>query len=327
MLIYDGSHCEGYGKEGSLFPMSREARIRRYLLGTLSEDERQRVEDRYFSQPVILEELVAVENDLMDAYVRRELSPAEAKQFESNYLSSPERRARIEFARCLERARPEFAPQQRQSESAARKFGFTFISMRSPALQWAAVAAAMLVTASGIWLIVQKGSVRTDFPTAHSQQQAPPTTGIHAGEPQTQASTAAAQPAAGSNDLPKGTNIASVSREPVLIFTPNSEAVRSVAGSGNRLTIPPKISSVLFRVPITGATYPKYQADLQTVDRQTIQTSKSLKSRNSNGQQVVYFRVPSSRLTPGDYVVRLSGEDAAGRLEEIQAFSFRALGK
>ena len=71
--------------------MAKEALARRYLLGTLPEDERQRVEDLYFSKPERFEELVAAENDLIDSYVRRALSSSEARLFESNYLSSPER--------------------------------------------------------------------------------------------------------------------------------------------------------------------------------------------------------------------------------------------
>jgi len=108
-----------------------------------------------------------------------------------------------------------------------------------------------------------------------------------------------------------------------MTFTLNSGAVRGAAAGGNQLAMTSEVSSVIFRLPITSGDYSNFQAKLQTIDEQTIQSSEDLTSRESNGQLAVYFRVPAAGLTPGDYIVRLSGKDRAGSTEEIQAYSLR----
>src|SRR5215470_4189780 len=75
----------------------------KYLLGDLSQEEQAQVEDRAFADPDYLVVLQSVEVDLMDAYVNGELSPAERRQFERQFLVSPERRRKVAFARDLAR--------------------------------------------------------------------------------------------------------------------------------------------------------------------------------------------------------------------------------
>jgi anti-sigma factor RsiW len=75
--------------------------IARYLLGDLSEQELTAVEDRAFSDRSYLEEIQSVESDLIDEYVRGELSDSERQLFETRFLTSAERRNKIEFARAL----------------------------------------------------------------------------------------------------------------------------------------------------------------------------------------------------------------------------------
>jgi len=73
----------------------------RYLLGLCSLREAVEVEKRYFTDDDFFEELSALENELMDAFVRDELSAPERQKFERGYLISPARRANVEFAKAL----------------------------------------------------------------------------------------------------------------------------------------------------------------------------------------------------------------------------------
>src|SRR5262249_59525799 len=58
----------------------------KYLLGDLSPEEEVRVEDRAFAEPDYLVVMEATEADLIDAYVRGDLSPAERRGFERRFL-------------------------------------------------------------------------------------------------------------------------------------------------------------------------------------------------------------------------------------------------
>ena len=77
--------------------------IVQYLLGNLSEEEQVRIEDRAFSDSAYMGALEAAEADLIDAYVHNELSQAERLGFERRFLTSSNRRNKVEFARDLVR--------------------------------------------------------------------------------------------------------------------------------------------------------------------------------------------------------------------------------
>jgi anti-sigma factor RsiW len=81
--------------------INNEELISRYLLGELPEEQQVEIEDRAFSDKDYLAGITAIENDLIDEYVRGELSAADQKRFESRFLASAERRKRVEFATAL----------------------------------------------------------------------------------------------------------------------------------------------------------------------------------------------------------------------------------
>src|SRR5690348_6306008 len=81
----------------------------KYLLGKLTEEEQVRVEDRAFADREYMSALDAAEADVIDAYVSGDLSQGDRRAFELRFLTSPQRRSKIEFARALVRATAEEA--------------------------------------------------------------------------------------------------------------------------------------------------------------------------------------------------------------------------
>src|SRR5262245_54748194 len=73
----------------------------RYLLGELSNDEAEKFDGRSISDDWIAIRLNAVENDLVDAYAKGEISGEMLDRFRAHYLSSPARREKVEFAETL----------------------------------------------------------------------------------------------------------------------------------------------------------------------------------------------------------------------------------
>src|SRR5882724_5404200 len=84
-----------------------EGLLQRYLLGNLSEEEQVQVEDRAFADALYLGALEAAEADLIDSYVRGGLSQPDRRQFERRFLTSPQRRSKVDFARALARVAAE----------------------------------------------------------------------------------------------------------------------------------------------------------------------------------------------------------------------------
>jgi anti-sigma-K factor RskA len=95
---YDPAHVEPVKEVTD--PYSEKALVR-YHLGELSPEERDAVEDRYFADDAFHERVLAVEEELIDSYVRDELSAEQRKHFESWFLPVDDRRERLEFAKTL----------------------------------------------------------------------------------------------------------------------------------------------------------------------------------------------------------------------------------
>src|SRR5215831_4083290 len=150
-----------------------EALLQKYLLGDLSEQEQVVVEDRAFAEPGYLEALEGVEADLIDAYVRGELSQTGRRQFERRFLTSPQRRNKVEFARTLATVAAESKPVsfrvlERQSVWQALR---SLFQASHPALRFAAGFAAVVVVAGASWIAIQNVSMRSRMSALETQSR------------------------------------------------------------------------------------------------------------------------------------------------------------
>jgi hypothetical protein len=75
--------------------------IVRYLLNELSSEDQERFEADFLEDEVLFEQVRAVEEELIEDYVKGELSGRERQLFERHYLASEQRRARVNAARHL----------------------------------------------------------------------------------------------------------------------------------------------------------------------------------------------------------------------------------
>jgi hypothetical protein len=73
----------------------------RYLLGYLSEEERESIADRAFADEQFADALEDAERDLLDAYVQGSLKPADRTAVETRLLMSEGQRAKLAFAKAL----------------------------------------------------------------------------------------------------------------------------------------------------------------------------------------------------------------------------------
>jgi anti-sigma factor RsiW len=75
--------------------------ITAYLLGELSDAEQEEIEVRYFTDDALFEQLLAIEDDLIDRYVRGQITDSERLRLERHFMKSPARRKRVRFAEAL----------------------------------------------------------------------------------------------------------------------------------------------------------------------------------------------------------------------------------
>src|SRR5262245_39984344 len=92
-----------------------EAMMTKYLLGELSEEEEIRLEDRYVLDGNFFDRLLVAEDELIDSYVRGELTGPQKQSFEQHFLASPKRKERLRSAQALRRVLREDAQAARET--------------------------------------------------------------------------------------------------------------------------------------------------------------------------------------------------------------------
>lgn len=143
-----------------------EARLNAYLLGEISEAERERLEEEYFADDGAFQQVLGVEDDLIDAYARRELSARERRRFEGTFLATARGRERVQFARALAGAVADTRAAAATLEQAPRPTRPTFfdaLRTRGPALRFALIAASLAMAVGLTWLFVERARLREEL--------------------------------------------------------------------------------------------------------------------------------------------------------------------
>ena len=78
-------------------------RVRRYLLGQLSDGAGDEMERDLLANEEMFAELLIIEDELTDEYVNGGLTPDERANFERHFLATPERQEDLRFAQALNR--------------------------------------------------------------------------------------------------------------------------------------------------------------------------------------------------------------------------------
>ena len=302
---------------------SRTELITSYLLGELSDEERSRLEEQYFADADLSHEVQAVRDDLVDAYVRGRLPRRERERFEKYFMASPRRRERVEFAAALV-----------QSSRAGSMVGVSrwgsYLASVFAGPRAGMAAAAVVLMAVGSWLVFKAlmqpdgGGAPTGEQVASGpgEQATPPTEPpggeVRSGEVVTPGPTGPSPklpPAVAPRPTPR--------REPsVAAFTLTPNLVRG--DEGEPVVIPRGTDIVLLRFGLEGDRYESYRAQLRTPEGREAWSAAHVKVRNTASGLTASLRVPSKLLKDEDYVLRLSGVTAAGKVEEVAEFYFRA---
>jgi len=137
--------------------------IKQYLLDVLPPAETERLDELSISDAGFAEALSAAENELIDAYVLGELADEARRQFEKSYLSSPQKREKVQFAHALQlfgERETSRSPIQKRTEPIAIKQRTWFSSLSSllrprAALQWGFAVVVLILLVAGSWLTFQ----------------------------------------------------------------------------------------------------------------------------------------------------------------------------
>lgn len=142
-------------------------RLTRYLLGALPEADTEQLDELSVVDDDLADRLRVAETDLIDAYVRGTLCGERLERFESHYLASPKRRARVEFAKKFIRA----VDAASGAEGTAPSRGSHARPARNRLGRWLLAAAAVLTVITGA-LLVRNQQLSQDVQRAGAQAAA-----------------------------------------------------------------------------------------------------------------------------------------------------------
>jgi len=299
-----------------------------YLLGELSEEEQEGVEQRYISDREFYETLLAVEDDLIDAYTHGELSQSRRTGFEEHFLRSPERQARVGFAKAwlayvlrqskAARAAPE--PRRRRPF-----FGFLRFASWPVALR---VAAAVLVILAGVWLVAETLRLRNRVEQAELQRaeiernQRQLEQQMDEERRRSQELSTQLEHERNSRDLQTTTELSTEQLPPGIISLILTPGLVRGTGDAKRLIITPEVRQVRLQVKFARGDYESYGVVIRTVEGRAIWSKSGLKAKSKGPGKVVTFQAPAGMFATEDYILTLSGLNGAGLAEDLFEYPF-----
>jgi len=302
--------------------------LRRYLLGELTEEEREGVELQYLADEAVYQDLVAAENDLIHDYVRDELTREHRLNFEREYLTSPERSERVEFARALDRLSaserdavgvPWASPWEAASPWKALRAA---ISARRAVPAWALVAACAIVVVLGSWLTMRMHTLSLGLRQARAAQVDLRRESDSLRQRIAELQNAPEGRARQNQERPEVAQLETPGPVATISLTP---AERSVGTQEQVLDIPPKASQVRLQLVLENNEYSSYVPRLTTVEGKEVLHGGTLRARSTQGGPVVVWTFAPDLLDSGDYIVQLKGRVPGGGTEDLPSYTFRVL--
>lgn len=300
----------------------------RYLLGELAEEERIQFEEACFADDQRFEELLAVEAELTDDYVRKNLVGRRRERFEKQLLNTPAGRYEVEFARIITDAPvPKAAAPVFDRKRSDWRTSLAWLNFRGRAFQVSLAALTLVLVGLGLWSfwsfrqtrLQQEQAARQNAPSGIQPQESPQTPaqtlppGPSPGQHQAAASPEPPKPRDTDTGKPPPEAPAIIS----LLLVPGFD--RSVGGA-NDLIIPPQARIVRLQLALEGNNYRSYRALLSSVEGKEVFTRRGLKVRSTRSGSVVTLELPATAFPAGDFILTLSGTTSQGEVEDVHKY-------
>jgi hypothetical protein len=274
-----------------------QALIRKYLLGDISNEEQEGIEQRLLVDEDFTEELSMTRTEMVDDYVAGNLSAKEKQEFENHFLSTPEHVRIVEIGKALNNRL-----EDQSRDSAIRNSpALPRYRIRSLNVIISLTACAILaVAAYFVWDLVRDRQPNNNPANeAQKQRRILENELVKLNRPATSAQTSFA--------------VVSLNLKPIL--------VRDI-GENRSVVIPRNPSIVRLRLELPVVKYQTYATSLQTDDGVDLGAIDGLMASTLNNGKVVVLDLPSWLIRPGSFQIKLTGVLPSGQSEDITRYPF-----
>lgn len=314
-----------------------EQTMTRYLLGELSESEQTALEEKYFTDPQVFDQVLRTESELLDSYARNQLSAEARLRFEQSYLINPRRRERVKFAEALatrlnqteafERAEAPVLTMSRWQRLLAALGG------QRRALEFSIALASLLIMIGGIWFFIESRRLQHELAqtraTQADQERREQELAQQVASERERAEKLAAELERlqrTQTELPQATPTPTV-RAAAPTFVTLLLTAGGVRGSGTAgtqtLVIPPGTAQARLQLNLKQNDYPRYSISLQAVGGGEIFSRQNLKPRATRSGASFTLTVPAQKLADGEYILTLRGISPEGEVDDLSKSIFR----
>jgi hypothetical protein len=286
--------------------------LRSYLLGTLTEEDADRLEERLLGEGELFELSEAIEADLLAACDRGELAPEERERVLRRLASSPQGRERLALARSLNATAAAPAP--------APVVVFPRRASSRQVFQWAALAAAgLLVTAGLSWYAMENphGGEASSFVAQEHPAPANPVT--------TEAS-APPQPPQIPQQKPLPAPLAKTPKPAKVVCQLALMTLRG-AESTKRLTVPPGTEAVELQIGLEEGldNLALFHIVVRSPQGETLLDKRGVKPKTLGGVRTLVVELPADRLAAGRYEIETQGTAPGSEPEALSPLSIKVV--
>lgn len=315
--------------------------LQQYLLGALPEAERSRVAESYFVEEEFFEELLDVENELLDQYVRGRLSPEDRKRFGAYLIGLPDGAVKLATAHALMEAAKESGevlPGRLATTASASRPGWTPLGgLITRRLAWRyAMVAILIASLAGVgYLMVTQTRLRGEVERLRAERnqmeeqksslerQMQADAGEQAVYQEQIRRLQAELDRASSNDRQQTTPETAGGVLASLVLTP---ALRS-GGAPDLLTLTRATRTVSLVVPVANEEQTaSYRLTLQTTQGRLVFSRDGLRPQSRQKVRTITYRLAAARLSGANYKLTLVGRTVDG-VEIAQDFYFNVARK
>jgi hypothetical protein len=316
-------------------------KLRQYLLSLVSDEEQNKIEERFFADDEYFENMLAAEDELAEAYASGELSRRERKRFDEYLLPNPKWQQKVANIRALKHiVNEENIKVSPEKISLLEKFvdwGKDFVSSLFEqkmviGLSYAAIL--VLIIFSSVWVGRQFQNFQGKIVSLEAGQSELAQEGNELRQ-QLEQQTGVASEFAEKFEQEKQQRLKleqildKIKPQPtqMLAFSLEPGLLRD-SGEPKRLIIPGAMQSVQLELILDSASnYKNYAVTIKTVEGNEIWSKSGLQAQQLEWGQKVIVNVPTIALPLNDYILRLKSINAEGAFEVIHSYFFGVLRK
>jgi len=307
----------------------RERLIVRYLLGEMTDEERARVEERFFLDPDYLEELHALEEELIRDYLQGRLSDRERKGIEVVYLDSPHLSRRVEFSSSLigHLSRERIAP--RENRLSLWQSLLASVRLQKPAVRISLAAASIILLVAAPALLVQTVRLSNTLDRAQSERAA-----LKENEQELQRQLDERRLRADRlrEQLEREERERGLLEDELVRLKQRQSIIASLvisggsvrgAGAPKKLVIQPEAKLVRLELIVTSLVeYASYAVHLKMVGGDYIPAQSAPRVKRTASGKIVILSLAADLFATADYTLTLAGVGASGAKENVEDYSF-----